>query len=453
MALSAISVVTVGLILTALAILALYYVGKITARTTIREKAKKSSNTTAAVLMLVITASMLLAYPANATTQNYTNNCTLAERHLGASQNTDGTTFSTYDNWDWSLCGSDPRSGVPFPPHAYNGVTQLEAVASSGAFPCICHPIAESYIELQDSNFTVPNLGPTTSVTVAGAYSLYGFVHIEGTGWGFYPDAYLRVDLTLSGPQTYSWNLLKDELGQSDCSAGAGFNNCWKTIGEYTNCGSTTCPATRNFSETISLVPGTYTLAMTFTGHADADISGAAGATALSCFKTDGSPTPAMYQDNLCNTSQWCSCTNVPPTTDTSYRVQWDYTDYAINGNGGACFSISANPSSIATYPTATISFTLITTTSTNQGCTGSMSLSMWSSAQTIRIQFNLWTVTLVPGQTAGDLGWIYTSSTPVGSYTITISGTWATITQSTLLIVNVYNPPSGGGGGGARVD
>ena len=95
MALSAISVVTVGLILTALAILALYYVGKITARTTIREKAKKSSNTTAAVLMLVITASMLLAYPANATTQNYTNNCTLAERHLGASQNTDGTTFST----------------------------------------------------------------------------------------------------------------------------------------------------------------------------------------------------------------------------------------------------------------------------------------------------------------------------------------------------------------------
>ena len=106
MALSAAGVVTVGLIFLALVVFALYYMIKIATRSATGEQAKKSSKTTVAVLILVIAASMLITYPANATTQSYADNCRLAVHDIRESETSGGGTpgagtyFEQVDRWE-----------------------------------------------------------------------------------------------------------------------------------------------------------------------------------------------------------------------------------------------------------------------------------------------------------------------------------------------------------------
>src|SRR6266581_5677803 len=303
--------------------------------------------------------------------------------------------------------------------NGFSGNVTLVATASSTALRCwfttltntaaVVVPVVNYYQGYGDTGSYPPTYGPAyqyltcSAARPAGAYA----VKITGTSGSLSHSVNLNVTITdfnMLGPSSISFNAGTSKTESISLSSLSGFSG-------KINLTETSSPSL------LSSCPANVILASNSTATVDCSLY---------------SPTAGTYNFTVTGTFVCVDCYYAGK--DTNSMV----TSVTVIGPSVSDFYVSANPS-IFTIMLGTSITSTLTSTSFN-GFSGSVSLSA-SAPPGLTVSISPTTVNLASGGTATSVLTISsTSSTPVGSYNLSVTGMGGSRTHSLTVTVTVVN-------------
>ena len=303
--------------------------------------------------------------------------------------------------------------------NGFSGNVTLVATASSTALRCwfttltntaaVVVPVVNYYQGYGDTGSYPPTYGPAyqyltcSAARPAGAYA----VKITGTSGSLSHSVNLNVTITdfnMLGPSSISFNAGTSKTESISLSSLSGFSG-------KINLTETSSPSL------LSSCPANVILASSSTATVDCSLY---------------SPTAGIYNFTVKGTFVCVDCYYAGK--DTNSMV----TSVTVIGPSVSDFYVSANPS-IFTIMLGTSITSTLTSTSFN-GFSGSVSLSA-SAPPGLTVSISPTTVNLASGGTATSVLTISsTSSTPVGSYNLSVTGMGGSRTHSLTVTVTVVN-------------